>query len=128
MLSYVNKKVLLRERKRHTARRVASARYAALSSGWGGYPIPGWGVPQSGLDGGWYPPPHHPDQGTPPHHTNLAGGGDSPLPSRPGMGHPPWLGYPPPPSRPGQGTPPRDGVSTHHPDLAGEHPLPPPQT
>ena len=28
-----NNKVLLRERKRHTARRVASARYVALSSG-----------------------------------------------------------------------------------------------
>ena len=28
-----HKKVLLRERKRHTARRVASARYAALSRG-----------------------------------------------------------------------------------------------
>ena len=33
------KKVLLRERKRHTARRVASARYAALSRG-GGVPYP----------------------------------------------------------------------------------------
>ena len=79
-----SKKVLLRERKRHTASRVASARYAALSRGdtpfqvwggypgqvlmvgrgypipglrWGGYPIPGWGVPQSGLDGGRYPIP-----------------------------------------------------------------------
>ena len=35
------RQVLLRERKRHTARRVASARYAALFRG--GYPIPGWG-------------------------------------------------------------------------------------
>ena len=34
-----NKKVLLRERKSHTARRVASARYAALSNGGGGNPI-----------------------------------------------------------------------------------------
>ena len=33
---FVNKKVLLCERKRHTARRVASACYAALSHGWGG--------------------------------------------------------------------------------------------
>ena len=33
----INKKVLLRERKRHTARRVASARYAALCNG-GGVP------------------------------------------------------------------------------------------
>ena len=31
----VNKKVFLRERKRHTASRIASARYAALSNGWG---------------------------------------------------------------------------------------------
>ena len=36
-----NKKVLLRERKRHTTRRVASARYAALCK-WGG------GVPRVG--------------------------------------------------------------------------------
>ena len=33
-----NKKVLLRERKRHTARHAASARYA----GWGGVPHGGW--------------------------------------------------------------------------------------
>ena len=33
----IYKKVLLRERKRHTARRVASARYAALCNG-GGVP------------------------------------------------------------------------------------------
>ena len=40
MFSYAcignDKKVLLRERKRDTARRVASARYAALSHGWEG--------------------------------------------------------------------------------------------
>ena len=41
-----NKKVLLRERKRHTVRRVASARYAALS------PDGGWGVPRPVLDWG----------------------------------------------------------------------------
>ena len=41
-----NKKVLLRERKRHTARHVASARYADLSGG-GRYPISGpGGVPR----------------------------------------------------------------------------------
>ena len=34
--SILNKKVLLQERKRHTGRRVGSARYAALSNGWGG--------------------------------------------------------------------------------------------
>ena len=55
IIIYYNKKVLLRERKRHTARRVASAHYAALSNGWGGTPSrPGWGgVP--------WAPPHHPD-------------------------------------------------------------------
>ena len=49
-----NKKVLLRERKRHTARRVASARSVAVSGagstpsrlGWGGVPYPqDWGTP-----------------------------------------------------------------------------------
>ena len=80
-----NKKVLLRECKRHTARRVGSARYAALSSGWGGTPSQGgtparswwwggtpswvgctssqvWRVPQSGLGGGV---PHPGVGGTP---------------------------------------------------------------
>ena len=83
-----NKKVLLRERKRHTARCVASARYAALSNGGGGGvphpvmmgvvphpvmvggtpgspPIQTWdGVPLQTCDG----VPPHPDleQGTPP--------------------------------------------------------------
>ena len=47
-----NKKVLQRERKRHTTRRVASARYADLSRGgtpsqvWGGTPSHVWGVPR----------------------------------------------------------------------------------
>ena len=41
--------VLLLERKRHTARRVASARYAALSPNGGG------GVPHPVLDRGGYP-------------------------------------------------------------------------
>ena len=43
-----NKKVLLRERKRHTTRRVANARPAALLMG-GGYsdPVLTWGVPPS---------------------------------------------------------------------------------
>ena len=43
-----NKKVLLRERKRHTARRVASARYAGV-----GYPIQSWwgGTPSSHVGG-----------------------------------------------------------------------------
>ena len=47
----LNKKVLLRERKRHTARRVASARYAAVM-GWEGYPISGRGYPVPGLGRG----------------------------------------------------------------------------
>ena len=57
---YCNKKVLLRERKRHTARHVASARFAdggtPSSHGWGGYPIQSWmggtPCPRSGLRGG----------------------------------------------------------------------------
>ena len=116
-----NKKVLLRERKRHTARRVASARYA----GWGG------GLPRPGMVGGypiqsWWGVPHlvmvergipHPVMvgGYPPTILTWPGGeymgveapsrpgcGDTwgtPPPSRPGWGTPP-------PSRPGQGTPP----------------------
>ena len=35
-----NKEVLLRERKRHTARRVASAHYVGGGGGGGGYPHP----------------------------------------------------------------------------------------
>ena len=78
------KKVLLRERKMHTARRVASARYAALFPDKGvphpvlgrgtpgytpiltwGYPLPhldlGWGTPLHLLDLGWdYRPPPPP--------------------------------------------------------------------
>ena len=115
----VNKKVLLRERKRHTASRIASARYAALSNGWGGTP-----------------PTIHPDLvregGTLPHH-----------PSRPGQGVPQvtptiqsWDGVPPYPDlrwgilppRPGMGYPPTqtlDGVPPPHLDL-GRGTLPPP--
>ena len=40
MNKYLNKKVLLRERKRLTARRVENTLCAVLSQG---YPIPGWG-------------------------------------------------------------------------------------
>ena len=46
---FLHKKVLLRERKRHTAHRVANTPYVVLSMG---YPIPGWGVPRP-----WVPPP-----------------------------------------------------------------------
>ena len=52
----VNKKVLLPERKRHTARRVASDRYAALSNG-----------------GGYLPPTIQTWMGYPPNHPDLAG-------------------------------------------------------
>ena len=72
LTAITKKKVLPRERKRHTACRVASTRYAALSNGEGGDPR--------------YPL-HHPD---------LVGG--YPPPSRPGMGYPPprpEMGYPP---------------------------------
>ena len=56
-----NKKVLLRGRKRHTARRVATAHYGDLSpdgrTGGGGVPPYsdlGWGTPISRME---YPPP-----------------------------------------------------------------------
>ena len=90
----VENKVLLRERKRHTARHVASARYAALSNGGegGGAPSrPGWGGCTLGT------PPSRPGMGVPPC-PDLGWG--TPPPSRPGMG------YPPPLSRPGMGYPP----------------------
>ena len=117
-----NKKVLLRERKRHTARRVASARYAALSnwwgvggtpssSGWRGYPIQSrvGGVTPSSPDRGvgtpvqtlgavlppsaeWGSPCLDLEWGIP--HPDL--GWSTPL-ARPGMGYPPQLdGVPPP--------------------------------
>ena len=113
-----NKKVLLRERKRHTARRVASTHYAALSNPdrvWGGYPIQTWlggtpGTPQTGMG---YPPemgyPPRPGMGYPltwdrvPLYLDLGWG--TPLP-RPGMVYPPprpEMGYPPPPPRPEMG-------------------------
>ena len=106
-----NKKVLLRERKRHTACHVASTRCAALSNPdlvWGGtqsqvlgegYPIPGQGegipCPRSGgdsgypphLDLGWGTPPTWTWDGVPPH---LDLGWGTPLPG-PGMGYSPCL-------------------------------------
>ena len=57
----LNKKVLLRESKRHTARRVASARHAALSNGWGGGELP-YPVLVVG-EYPWYPPPSRPGLG-----------------------------------------------------------------
>ena len=65
--SIFNKKVLLRERKRHTARRVASTRYAALSNP----DLVGGGTPSRPGQGG-VPPTHHPD---------LVGGGTPGIPT-----------------------------------------------
>ena len=82
---HVNKKVLLRERKRHTARCVASTPYVVLT----GYPprpgypparVPPWGVPPR--------PGYPPSQGTPPARVP------------PGQGTPP--ARVPPPAGPGR--------------------------
>ena len=86
-----NKKVLLRERKRHTARRVASTPNVVLT----GYP-PGQGTPPSQ---GTPPARVPPSQGTPP----------ARVPPQPG--YPPSQGTPPgqgtsPPGWTWQGTPP----------------------
>ena len=119
-----NKKVLPPERKRHTARRIASTRYAALCNPdlvggvpgvpphhpdlVGGYPIQIWsGGTPSKPNWGWYPiqtwsggTPSRPGQGYP---IQTWSGGilGTPSPSRPVMGYPPDLRW---------GTP-------HHPDL-----------
>ena len=102
-----NKKVLLRERKRHTARHVASAHYA----GEGGIPHPVMvggtpsrhvgGVPHPGHGGGGYPIQVMVGRGTPSSH----GGEGYPIQSwggTPGIPHHPDLGW----------------VTPHHPDLA----------
>ena len=101
-----NKKVLLRERKRHTARRVASARYAALSNGW-----VGGGVPHPVMGG----VPLHPDLGqdTPPPTQTWHG-----VPPRPGTGYDPHqdLGWgTPPPRKCGQ----TETITFPHPSDAG---------
>ena len=114
-----NKKVLLCERKRHTARRVASARYAAPSpnGGRGGVPHP---VPDGGRGEG-YPiqsqmggTPFPSAGGCP--HLDLGRGTEHPTP------HPaPCLdlgrGYPPAPLDLGRDTP--------HLDLGKGYPCPP---
>ena len=127
--SYTNKKVLLRERKRHTARCVASARYGGVgggtpstySGGRAGYPIQSWwGVPHPVMVGGT--PSSHGEGGTPSSHS---GGGST-------LGTPTiqtWPGVPPTiQTWPGGftlGTPTiqtwlRGTLGTpHHPDLAG---------
>ena len=130
------KKVLLRERKRHLARRVASARFADQS--------PDWGVPHPVLDrGGWYPIqsclwgypiqswrggiPSSPGQGSTP--SSLGWGGEgttsslgwggtpSSLGRGWGMGYPssPGMGYPP--SRPGMGYTPQSRTGMRYPPL-----------
>ena len=107
-----NKKVLLRERKRHTARRVASARYAK-----GGYPVPGPG----GV-------PHHRSGGRGVPHPRSAGTLGTPHLPDLGWGTPPgqtWDGVPPPgqtwdgvppPARPGMGYPPPPASVDRHTD------------
>ena len=108
-----NKKVLLPECKRHTARCIASARYAGGGGGVvphpvmvggvvphpvivGGYPIQSWWGSTPGT-------PHHPD---------LARGYPRyPLPSRPEMGYSPTIQT-------------WDGVPPHHPDLGWGTPHP----
>ena len=77
-----NKKVLLRKRKRHTARHVASTPYVVLT----GYPSQGRVPPILTWPGGPYLVT--PQQGTPRQGTPLPG-------YPPGAGYPPWAGYPP---------------------------------
>ena len=108
-----NKKVLLREHKRHAARWVASARYADLSNGGeGGNPSsPGGGYPyHPDLAGGYPHPPFRPGPGVPPIHPwDLAWGVPHPRSVRgvPGVPpHHPDLGWGNPPSRPGMESPP----------------------
>ena len=112
-----NKKVLLRERKRHTARRVVSTPSVVLP----GYPprgvprsrYPPGGVPRpryppGGVPGPWYPPPP-------------GGGGGVPRPR-----------YPPPPPRGGGGGvypdlgPPGGGTRTSVPPRGTRSSVPPP--
>ena len=118
------KKVLLRERKKHPARRVASARYAALSNGGVPYPIMGGGVPIQSWPGG-YPNPvlarGYPIQSWPGGYPIQSWPGGYPSQSLVGVpGVTPtiqtWDGVPP--STPGMRYPPyRPGMGYPHPDL-----------
>ena len=92
---WLNKKVLLRERKRYTALCVASTCYAALSN-----PDLVWGVPHPDLVGGV----PHPD---------LVVGGTPSRPGGRGVPHPDLVRGSTP-SKPGQGLP---QVPPYHPDL-----------
>ena len=111
-----NKTVLLRERKRHTDRRLSSTPCAVLSGGGGGVSwvgAPWLGYPHPDLDGGT-PGRCPPGWGTPPC-PDLAGG-------VPPMGAP-WHGYPCPDLArrvPWAGTPWLGYLP--HPDLAGGYP------
>ena len=83
-----DKKVLLRERKRHTSRRVACARHAALSPNGGG----GRGVPHPVWDGKGDTPSSPRKGGTPILSwigVPLSGPGMGVSPFGPGMGYPP---------------------------------------
>ena len=113
-----NKKVIPRECKKHTAHRVASARFAdflltgggvphAVLYGGGPHPVLDRGVPPSSLDGG--------TQGTPLSRSGMG----YPTLSRPGMGTSySDLGWGTPPSRPGMGY--------RHLDIGWGTPSPPP--
>ena len=129
--NFSNKKVILRERKRHTARRIASTHCAALSNPdlVGGYPVPGQGGTPSRAGQGVPHPRYrgYPIQtwsggtpGTPP--TGMG------YPLQPEMGYPrPGMGYPLP--RPRMGCPPIwtwDGVPPYL-DLGWGTPLPRPE-
>ena len=113
-----NKKVLLREHKGHTARRVASARY------WGG------GTPSSH---GWGYPPNHPDlAGVPPPTTIQTWSRGvpqvPPSPSRPGWSYPPppiqtWLGYPPSPVEVWTDKQTENSTFPHPSDAGGKNPF-----
>ena len=119
IIQFTYKKVLLRERKRLTARRVASARYAALSPDMGGggsvphpvmdgrgYPIQSWtgdgGTPSS--LGQWVPIQSWMREGVP--HPVLDGGVPHPVLDGGGVGTPSSFGW---------------GYSSH-PDLGWEYP------
>ena len=128
-----HKKVLLRERKRYTAHRVASARYAGgwggggtPSSHGGGYAIQSWwgGMPSSHDGGEGTPSSHGGGRGTPSSH-GVRGGtpslvwvGGYPMQSWWGRGIPlpprPEMGYPPPPQC-GQ----TENITFPHPSDAG---------
>ena len=118
----INKKVLLRERKRHTDRGVSSTPSVVLYWG-GGYPLAG-GYPP-GLDLARVPfLPSRSRQGVPPRRGTPQQG----VPPGPGQGAPiqGWMGVPPPCPRLDGGTPSagpdRDTPPPPWPDLTGVPP------